>query len=179
MPHTVYCIDTSALINLKQHYPSRIFPGVWQALARLVEQGRLIAPTEVREEVNRGNDELAPWLLENKAMFEEATLSRYLDKYQWVIAHYPALVDATAEHEQADPHIIALVLHKRSGQASYLTPANRVIVSESGNVEYVVVSDESLKPNKIPTVCHALGIECIKHRDLLTREKWRFELSSE
>jgi len=30
--HIVYCIDTSALIDLKQLYPSGVFPGLWENL---------------------------------------------------------------------------------------------------------------------------------------------------
>jgi hypothetical protein len=62
-----YCIDTSALIDLHtNHYPPDIFPGLWKDLEFLVDQGLLIAPDEVFQEIRVKDDELAKWGKSNK-----------------------------------------------------------------------------------------------------------------
>jgi hypothetical protein len=54
----VYCIDTSALIDLPRHYPSKVFKGtVWQSIETLIGTGRLRAPREVRRELAKQDDE--------------------------------------------------------------------------------------------------------------------------
>lgn len=54
----VYCIDTSALIDLNRMYSRDIFPTLWRRLGDLVKSGRLFAPLEVLREVEKGDDEL-------------------------------------------------------------------------------------------------------------------------
>ena len=52
-PKTVYCIDTSSLINLKP-YRRDIFPTIWKKLENMIKNGELIAPLEVYGEIEVG-----------------------------------------------------------------------------------------------------------------------------
>jgi hypothetical protein len=62
----IYCIDTSALIDLDRLYSKEVFPSLWERhFVEIVEQGRLISPYEVREELERKDDELWNWIKVN------------------------------------------------------------------------------------------------------------------
>src|SRR5438876_11179440 len=56
-----YVIDTSALIDLKDQYPEKIFPGLWERFNEMCNQEKIIAPREVLREIKRGDDELLEW----------------------------------------------------------------------------------------------------------------------
>lgn len=58
-----YVIDSSSLIDLKRKYPVDVFPGVWEKIDDLIVSNRLIAPEEVFNEIENGDDELVPWAL--------------------------------------------------------------------------------------------------------------------
>ena len=60
MADDTYCIDASSLINLKQYYRRKVFSGVWDKIEEMVRAGRLIAPDEVRREIEK-DDLLGPW----------------------------------------------------------------------------------------------------------------------
>lgn len=47
MPGDIYCVDASELINLRQYFPRKVFPAVWEKLEVVIGKGRLIAPDEV------------------------------------------------------------------------------------------------------------------------------------
>ena len=67
---TTYCIDTSALIDLKWVYPWVTFPTLWEKIGNLIKQGRLIAPQQVLKEIEKKDDELLKWLKKHKKMFK-------------------------------------------------------------------------------------------------------------
>ena len=48
---SIYCIDTSSLIEAKRAYPPTVLPDLWTNLESLIKQGRLRAPSSVRDEV--------------------------------------------------------------------------------------------------------------------------------
>jgi hypothetical protein len=73
-----YCIDTCALIDLwRRHYPPDVFPGLWEDIERLVNQGRLIAPREVLEELRGVDDEILEWALPSGRPVAEARGDRF------------------------------------------------------------------------------------------------------
>jgi uncharacterized protein DUF4411 len=53
-----YCSDTSALIELHATYGGDVFVSLWQNVAGLVKEGRLIAPREVLREIEKKDDDL-------------------------------------------------------------------------------------------------------------------------
>ena len=58
-----YCLDTSVLIELQRGtYRRAVFPGIWEDLEQLVVDGRMVAPREVRRELEDARDELTTWV---------------------------------------------------------------------------------------------------------------------
>jgi len=55
----IYIIDTSSLIEMKNRYPKKNFPSLWEKVEELISKNRLISPLEVRKEIEKGDDELS------------------------------------------------------------------------------------------------------------------------
>ncbi len=66
----VYCIDASALINLKP-YRRDIFPTIWKMIEGMAENGLLISHVEVYREIRVGKDEILKWCKKNKRIFKD------------------------------------------------------------------------------------------------------------
>ena len=68
---TIYCIDTSALINLwRGPYAPDIFPGIRKDIEGLVRNGRLVAPWQVHTEIEVRDDDLHDWAKAHTRMFK-------------------------------------------------------------------------------------------------------------
>ncbi|KPK41275.1 MAG: hypothetical protein AMK72_15415 [Planctomycetes bacterium SM23_25] len=165
---TVYCIDSSALIDLKQLYPIVTFPGLWHEMSELVKEGRLIAPREVLKEVV-GDRDLKPWLRQNKRMFV-ALSDEQLAIVTDILRDFSPLVDFAKETADADPFIIALAISKKHEPQELFDTR-----------KYVVLTSEKLSNTptpKIPNVCEHYHVECLAGSTALTQffrqEGWEF-----
>ena len=125
----VYCADTSALIDMKNTYRMATFRTLWRNLENLVADGRLIAPPQVLEELERGDDELTDWARINRKMFRAST-QELVDKTRDVVSRFPDLVDRNKEHEDADPYVVALAVVESEGQMDLLEPSTYVVLTQ-------------------------------------------------
>jgi hypothetical protein len=68
----IYCVDTSSLLaGWNERYPLANVPGFWRKFDELLEQKRVVAPVEVRNEIKRKEDGLADYLKNRTALFVE------------------------------------------------------------------------------------------------------------
>ena len=163
MQDPVYCIDASSLMNLGRHFPSDVFPTLWEKINSLVRSGRLISPKEVLKEIEQGDDELVRWAKQHKVMFKKPA-SEELTAVREILAEFPSLVDSSKQTAEADPFVIALAKIGNERSKS-LFPGHK----------YVVVTEESrIRPNRIPQVCDRYGIESMKLLEFFRSEKWKF-----
>jgi len=108
-----YCIDTSALIDIKKWYPREIFPGIWEKLEQMVKRGELISHKTIIEEIKRVDDELCKWCNDEKlrAMFKETDDCQY-EKFKEIKKKYDSkyweIEISRTNNEWADPWLIAL-----------------------------------------------------------------------
>ncbi len=66
----VYCIDASALINLKR-YRRDVFPTIWKKIEEMAKNGLLISHAEVYREIDAGKDEILKWCKRNRKILKE------------------------------------------------------------------------------------------------------------
>ena len=160
----IYCIDTSALIDLKRLYPTDVFPGLWDKLADLVAERRLIAPREVLKEIEKKDDVLLHWVKRHKSMFRPQSREQ-LEMAREILSRFPSLVDQAKQIPDADPFVIGLTRLK-----------TREIQRTLFGGECIVVSHETSHAGKprIPDVCRCYHTQCIRVEELFRREKWRF-----
>jgi hypothetical protein len=151
-------------------YSRDVFPGIWGGLDKLVEEERLIAPREVRDELKR-MDDIKLWTGERQGKMFLDLDQQQIDMAR-EIGRIPGFVKPDKITPDADPYVIALALaRQKSGGAEPLYEQDKHIV-----VTQEVPSGAGGKP-KIPNVCHAYGLECISLIELFRREGWTFVLS--
>ena len=154
----IYFVDTSEWINLNRRYPNDVFPNLWRNVEDLISKGRILAPSEVLDEIERGYDELVEWCKKHQKMFRGT--SALTGRVQEIIKNHPTLVNPNATHESADPYIIALAMSYMRG-ISGLVP--------------IIVTDENVsKESRIPYVARANGVQTCKLMEMFQREEWQF-----
>ncbi len=161
MADDLYCIDASSLIELKQAYPRKVFPGVWEKIEDLVRTHRLIAPDEVSKEIEK-DDILGPWAKQNKKMFRKANQEQ-MDAAKDVTSRFQRLAKAGKFGPAADPFVVALARLENQKLLGSLLEA------QSG---CVVVTEE--RPSGIPAACAHYKLTCVALLDLFHREGWTF-----
>ena len=124
----IYCLDTSALLFMADTYSADTFPHVWEQLAKLVDSEVVVAPREVRRELEKKDDNGAlSWVKAN------STLLRDLDAGQSEVAgeivsssRFRGLIDLDSELPDADPFVVALAVTCQ-GRSDFFTEAPAVV----------------------------------------------------
>lgn len=156
-----YVIDSSSLITLNRRNPLDVFPSIWESLAKLAHRNRLVAPMEVFDEINQGDDQLIKWAKMHKLMFKKQT-SKQIELVRTILQQYPSIVDETSKF-CADPWIVALAMELRE-QPRLVT------------IKQIVVTEERLRGDRIriPLICEKFGIEALDIVGLFRNEGWKF-----
>ncbi|WP_020181832.1 DUF4411 family protein [Methylotenera sp. 1P/1] len=153
-----YSIDTSCIIHAwRRAYPPEHFTSFWEKLEGLITNGIVVASVEVLNELRKKDDDIYQW-----AQAQPSHLFMEIDDVQQphlshVMGRHPRLVDTTKGRSECDPFVIALAL-------SFQEPL--MVISEENN-------GKANSP-KIPDVCRAENLTCIKLVDLIRLEKWVF-----
>lgn len=157
----VYCVDTSSFSELRS-FRRDVFPRIWRRVEELIAAGRLVAPREVLRELSKRHLDIFEWA-KTQDMFAELD-----DAQVAAVRDIQARFDIT-DHDAtgpvADELVVALPLSRMAG---------RLVQADN----YIVVTQESEGgPGavKIPNVCAAFGLPCIKLADLFKREGLVFE----
>jgi hypothetical protein len=153
-----YSIDTSSLIEgFRNLYPYEVFPTLWNDyLPGLVNSGDLRASEEVRVELKRRDDELLQWIVDYADDFFVEIDEDIQREVIEILSDHRELVHVGRGRSGADPFVIALAkLHGAS-----------VVTEEGGG---------SPKKPRIPDVCDALGIRCLKLIHLIQEQGWTFD----
>lgn len=146
----IYCIDSSALITMQNHYSRRLMPDLWKYLEELFNDGTLISHKVVFDEIvpkQGAKDSLAKWITPFKGSFQKITQDQ-LDLLSDILANFPRLVDEDSEKDQADPFLIAMLVSKMNNLGLFGKASN-----------YVIVSAENERSSiKIPAACRHYDI---------------------
>lgn len=150
-----YCLDTSSLLEAwSRSYRIANFPSFWARMERLVKEGRSVICEEVRTEVEQNSTGLLEWVKAQTGLIVEFD-RRQEQMVQRIMHDYPKLVNLKKNKGWADPFVIAL--------------------AETRGL--VVVTEETfgeLNGPRIPLVCNACDVPCIKLIDLIEHEGWVF-----
>src|SRR5436190_1147124 len=155
-----YCTDTSALIELHATYGSDVFVSLWQKVAGLVKEGRLIAPREVLREIEK-KDGLLKWVKKYRKIFREQEIEQ-VQRAQEILSHFPNLIDPAKEIPDADPFVVALAIIENTRRQETLFRGQCIVVTQEKR-------SRGTRP-KIPDVCQHYGIECISVAGLFRKE---------
>lgn len=149
----IYCIDTSSLLAAwNERYPVRNVPQFWQRLDRLISDGRITSPIEVREEIKKREDGLAEWLNSRINLFQELEEDIQIATTE-ILSRFPWLTKGITGRQIADPFVIALARAR-----------NCTVITEEG--------PGSENRPRIPFVCQHYTIPCINLLGLIQGEDW-------
>lgn len=139
----IYVVDASIWISIHRNYPFDVAPGLWDLLNGLIASGRILSPTEVREEIASGTDELKAWSRAQPALYVELSPAEQALAAD-VLADCPELIDPDSEKPEADPFVVAL------GQSRGAT---------------VVTGERKKGPpcRQIEDVCEMRDVRCVAH----------------
>ena len=131
-------------------------------MARLVKEGWMIAPPEVRAEIEKKDDDLLRWVRRQRRMFVDLS-EAHLRLVKDILRQFPRLIHPEKATPEADPFVVALALAAKRG--------------ELFGGDHVVVTQENPNPRgrpNIPDVCRHYGIEWMDVSGIFAREGWRF-----
>jgi hypothetical protein len=143
-----YVVDTCSFTALQRVYPTDVFPGVWDLMDKLANEGILGSVEDVMEELKTQDDFLYKWAKLHKEIFLPLNSEIQIEATK-ILSVHDNLVDLKKRKSGADPFIIATA----------------AVISGS------VVTEE--KPSggpqkvKIPDVCKVYKIPCITILELL------------
>jgi hypothetical protein len=156
-PPQTYCLDTSSAIEwFVRTYPPSILPNLPQRMEALIAADRLRAPKAVLDELSRIDDDCCKWAKAQTGLFLEESTDVQRIVRQLMAAHQnPAKPQKGISG--ADPFVIAM--------------------AKAEGPHCVVVADEhqgSRENRKIPFVCNAEGVQCMRVQQLMLAEGWQF-----
>lgn len=145
----VWVIDSSSIIAVREQYGRAKESQAFAVLAAMVASAELLWPPEVSREVEAvGNPDLAAHWVRARRSTAERTAS--FDTVKAVLARSPLLVDVHAQHEQADPYVVALALDLMSGDL--FAPSTTIITEDRRDKPMKLSLATAAGLHRIPTV---------------------------
>ena len=151
MDGAIYVLDTNVFIEAaRRYYAFDIAPPFWESLVQHAAKGRIYSIDRVKQELERGKDELTTWATSqfNDAFAstdEEDVIESYSEVMSWVQAQDQFLDAAKADFAAvADGWLVA-----------YAKAKGYIIVTH----ELPATDARSKVP--IPNVCEALGVSYV------------------
>lgn len=152
-----YCFDSSAFIDSwGRYYPPVIFPILWDRLAELIDQNRIIVAKEAEKELLAGNDGLTAWVKQHSLCVVPYSVEQFQIASE-IVNKYPKVSQYhRVRSNHADPFVVALAKLE-----------NAIVVTWEGP------NGSPLNP-AIPDLCRERGIEYMNMVGLFTKENWSF-----
>ena len=144
-----YIFDTNIFIRSKNEMPMDIWPTFWERFRGMVNSGESFTSVTVKEEIDKGKDELTEWLKNN------APRSFYLQLDEDVMSQY-AIVQNWA---QSNP------IYSPQALNTFANVADAYLVATASAKQMTLVTYESSSPYSkkrvmIPDACNAMGVRC-------------------
>ena len=167
--HLIYCIDASAFIDLIHFNQPSNYPGVWDSIAELADNGRLIMYEEVKEECK--DPAIQPWLKDHNAIVRPFSLEinqSMLELQSDLDRDGQWMVDPNSNKDKADPWVVAHAMAEDKREPDLFVAGLVKVVSHER------ITNKKKGKVKIPDVCKRYNIECITFPELVRLEGWVF-----
>jgi hypothetical protein len=150
-----WCFDTSGFIEpWVRLYPPDLFPPIWAKLEDLARAGRIVAPADVRLELERQKDDLHDWAKALPQLFREPDRA-VMEAFTDIVNAHSDFMKVNSTKSGADPFVVALA------------EVHGFVV-----VTYETMAKKDAAP-RIPNVCAGRGIECASLVDVLRAEGFK------
>ena len=156
-------IDSNSISTIFRFYHRTRFPSFWEAFDALVQLGRVNSVRTVRNELDASPQQV---VRESVAHLEALSPGFFTDPteseqgYVREMTNDPAFSEAAnrwvSKAVDADPYLIAKVR---------ATPCAILVTEESQDID---------RRERIPSICHRLGICCISFEQAMEKLGWQF-----
>lgn len=161
-----YLLDANVFIEARRrYYAFDICPGYWEALLAHREGARLGSIDRIRNELLRGNDDLAEWV---ERQVPEAFFLSTADAA--VTRHFAQMMGWVQEQAQFLPAAKAEFAQEADGWLAAYAKAHGFML-----VTHEALNPESRKRVPLPNVCEAFGVPYANTFDMLRGLSVRFE----
>jgi Domain of unknown function (DUF4411) len=154
-----YCFDSSIFMTgWRVHYPQVSFAPLWERMAEIMKDGRIIVPKEVEKEILAGDDDLKVWFKANNDCVRPYTADQ-IAIVSAIVNKYPKVSQYHKDRPRhADPFVIALAKVEKAIVVTYESP------------------NGSRDNPSIATLCQEHGIECCNMGGFFEKEGVNFKL---
>lgn len=145
-----YLFDTNIFVESKKNLPMDVWPTFWTKMVELINSGVIHSIDKVKEEIDKGGDELTAWINDN------APRKFFLTQDAEVIAKLAETIDwATNSPISYTPAAIA----------GYAGVADSYLVATAAAKNMTLVTYEKSNPMRkkrvmIPDACNGVGARC-------------------
>lgn len=151
-----YTLDANIFINMERLYPREFFSSLWESMERAVLEGDVCVCEVALSELERGEDDLAPWVKGVPGFVCKTTDDELVTVAEIAQAH-PEWVQG--QKNNGDPFVVA---HAKTDGLIIVTEETRKGPGTSD------------KNQKIPNIADEHGVICIKFFEFLRARGWRF-----
>jgi hypothetical protein len=147
----VYVLDANVFIQAaRSYYPQELVPCFWEALVEHAKRGHILSIDRVKNELDRGKDELSAWANAHFANYFRKTYEPH------IVEAYKEIANWVNKHER----------YTDDAKRNFLGEADGWLIAFAKVHGYIVVTHEqsspqSMKKIKIPDVCSHFKVECI------------------
>ena len=152
-------MDTDALIDgWRELYQPRFMPTLWEHLISLAQLSHLAIPDAVILELERKDDELYKWCKSNEDVLSIESNGQIQSAVKELVIKYPQFAWSGFPKSKnfADPFVFASA---RVNNCSVVTHERA-----TGN----------MSGPKLPDICRAEFISCLRFHDVIVQEGWIF-----
>lgn len=141
-----YIFDTNIFIRSKNEMPTDIWPTFWARLADLIHNENIASSIKVKEEIEKGKDELTQWMKNNVTEnfylpIDNEVLGKYSETQNWANNQNYTTSACNEYATNADAYLVATAAAK-----------NMTLVT------YELSDPKCKKRIKIPDACKALNV---------------------
>ena len=142
-----YIFDTNIFIRSKNEMPMDIWPTFWEKFRDMVNSGEIFTSITVKDEIDKGKDELTEWLKQN------APKSFYLSLDAEVMVQYTSVQNWAKSNS----------VYTQAALNTFANVADAYLVATASAKQMSLVTYEGSSPNSkkrvmIPDACNALGV---------------------
>ena len=159
----LFVLDTNSISTIFQFYHRARFPSFWEAFDALVQLGRVTSVRTVRHELSASPRQV----VRESVVYLETLVQGFFAEptepeqgYVREMTNDPSFLEAAnrwvSKEIEADPYLIAKVR---------ATPCAILVTEESQDIA---------RRDRIPSVCHRLGLCCINFEQVMERLDWQF-----
>lgn len=151
-----YIFDTNIFVESKKNLPMDIWSTFWTKMVALINSGNIHSIDKVKEEIDKGGDELTDWIHKNapRGFFleqDESVMTKMKETIAWA---------------QNNP-----VHFTPPAISNYADVADSYLVATAAAKNMVLVTYEKSNPQRrnrimIPDACNALGVRCCDLNDV-------------